>query len=232
MTRHRDFSAHAGPVRRARARLSRPAFTLLESMLALVIIAVGVLAFVDAQASFTRTNNWSSQAATGMLLANEIREFSRRLSRHDPVTGLYLTGTAPNQTLQGWGRENGETTVDDIDDLDDLDGVTFGLGGTFPGPIDAFGYLVPQTDIQGNIVYSEGQPVSLEGWSQVVTVAKVDPYNFSQARSQAYEQAATSQLPNIKVDEFPLRVTVVVNYTDPGTGETTEITRSTWIVPP
>lgn len=232
MTRHPDFSAHAGRRSARKTLAARSAFTLLEAMLALVIIAIGVLAFVDAQSSFTRTNNWSSQAATGMLLANEIREFSRRLARHDPVTGLFLSGTSPNQTLHGWGREDGETTVDDIDDLDDLDNVTFGLNGTFPGPIDAFGYLVPQTDLQGNVVMADGQPVALEGWSQHVAVEKVDPYNFSQTRPHAYEQAATSQLPYIAVDRFPLRVTVTVDYTDPGTGEVTEVTKLTWIVSP
>lgn len=230
MTTQRDFSGRGAGKARLGAR--RRGFTLLEAMMALVIIAVGVLAFVDAQASFTKSNIWSSQAATGMLLANEIREFSRHLSRHDPVTGLFLIGTGSTAVLQGWGREAGETTVDDIDDLDDLDGVTFGAGGTFPGPIDAFGYLVPQTDLEGNIVTAEGAPVALEGWTQSVTVTKVDPYNFSQARAAAYTQAATSQLPFIAVDQFPLRVTVVVTYTDPATGQATEITRTTWIVPP
>lgn len=227
---HNYFSVRARA--RSRSRAGGRAFTLLESMLALVIIAIGVLAFVDAQASFTRTNNWSSQAATGMLLANEIREFSRRMSRHDPVTSLFLTGSGANQALNGWGRETGEVTVDDLDDLDDLSEVTFGSGGTFPGPIDAFGYIVPQTDLDGNIVTVQEQPVALEGWSQVVTVQKVDPYNFSQARPNGYVQAATSQLPAIGVDRFPIRMTVVVNYTDPGTGQVTEVTRSTWIVPP
>src|SRR5438105_7251029 len=107
---------------RAYSRSRAPAgFTLLETMMALVIIGVGVLAFVDAQASFTKSNNWSSQAATGMLLANEVREFSRRLPRHDPVTGLILTGNGASVVVQGWGRDAGEVTVDDIDDLDDLD---------------------------------------------------------------------------------------------------------------
>lgn len=232
MTTQRDFSGRGSGKRRPGDNTPHRGFTLLEAMLALVIIAVGVLAFVDAQAGFTRTNSWSSRAATGMLLSNEVREFSRRLNRHDPVTGLFLSGTGASQTLHGWGREDGETTVDDIDDLDDLDGVSFGAGGTFPGPVDAFGYLVPQTDLEGNIVLAEGQPVALEGWSQHVTVAKVDPYNFGQARAAAYTQAATSQLPAIGVDQFPLRMTVVVNYTDPGTGQTSEITRTTWIVPP
>src|SRR6185295_13822857 len=112
--------------RGVRRSSARRAFTLLETMMALIIIGVGVLAFVDAQTSFARSNNWSSQAATGYLLANEVREFSRHLKRHDPVTGLVIVGSGASQTLVGWGREGGELTVDDIDDLDDLDGVTFG----------------------------------------------------------------------------------------------------------
>ena len=64
-------------------------FTLLETSMAMVIIGVGVLAFVDAQKAFITNNNWSSHAATGAYLANEVRELARRLPRHDPVTGLY-----------------------------------------------------------------------------------------------------------------------------------------------
>lgn len=215
----------------ARAGVAR-GFTLLESMMALVIIGVGILAFVDAQSAFTTSNNWSSQAATGMLLANEIREMTRRLPRHDPVTGVYLEGTAPNAVLRGWGRETGEVTPQDLDDLDDLDGVTFGTGGTFSGPIDAFGAVIPETDQSGVVRMDNGQPVPMVGWKQIVTVEKVDPFNFSTVRADAYAQAATAQLPNMGVDQFPLRVTVVVQYTAPGTVETQEITRMTWVVPP
>src|SRR5262245_48150477 len=148
------------PVRASgRATVRSPrAFTLLETMMALVIIGVGVLAFVDAQASFTRSNNWSSQAATGYLLANEVREFTRHLKRHDPVTGLVLVTSGGSQVLQGWGRENNELTIDDLDDLDDLDGVTFGLGGTYAGPIDAFGHVIPQIGPDGAILMNGNNP--------------------------------------------------------------------------
>ncbi len=211
-------------------RHARRGFTLLESMMALIIIALGVLAFVDAQSAFTRSNTWSSQAATGMLLANEVREMTRRMPRHDPVTGLALVG---GTTLEGWGREAGEVAIDDLDDLDDFDGLIFGAGGTFPGPINALGEIVPELNLDGTPVLDEGgNPVPLQGWRQVVIVDKVDPYNFSQERAPAYQQLATGQWPFIPVDGFPLRVTVVVTYQALGETQSTEITRLTWIVPP
>ncbi len=222
----RTPKARRGPAR------DRPAFTLLESLLALVIIGVGVLAFVDAQSAFTRSNNWSSQAATGMLLANEIRELSRRLPRHDPVTGLTLIPTGGGTTAQGWGSENGETTIEDIDDLDDLDGKVFGSGGSFPGPIDGFGMIVPAIGLDGSLVSdAEGEVMPIAGWRQYVTVQKVDPYNFGVIRAPEYQQTSNGVLPAISADKFPLRVTVVVTYTMPGTTEELEITRLTWIVP-
>jgi hypothetical protein len=202
-------------------------------MMALVIIGVGVLAFVDAQASFTKSNNWSSQAATGMLLANEVREFSRRLPRHDPVTGLYLTGSGASIVLNGWGREANETTVSDIDDLDDLDGMKFGMGGNYAGPIDAFGNVIPQIGPDGTIqLDANGHPLAMVGWSQRCVVEKVDVYNYNTVRDHAYQQIATPQLPFIAVDQFPLRVTVIVEYQDPASTQPTEITRLTWVVSP
>lgn len=205
-----------------------PAFTLLETLLALVIVGIGILAFVDAQAAFYRSNNWSSRAATAMLLANEVREFSRRLPRHDPITGLAIN----NGALVGWGRETGETTVDDIDDLDDLDGVTFGLGGTFSGPVNANGLIVPQIDVSGVVQTSGGNPEPLRGWRQRVTVEKVDPYNFSTARTDAYQQAANGTLPFIAVDSFPVRVSVSVEAQSLETTQWEEVVRTSWVVSP
>ena len=201
--------------------------------MALVIIGVGVLAFVDAQTSFIRSNNWSSQAATGMFLANEVREFSRRLPRHDPVTGLTLIGSGSTAVIVGWGRESGEVTVDDIDDIDDLDSITFGLGGAFAGPINATGEMVAQIDETGNFVLdAEENVVGMEGWSQRVTVEKVDPYNMNLGRTRGYEQAATAQLPYLRVDQFPLRISVSVRYQGLSDATPQEVTKLTWIVVP
>ena len=217
----------------ARRRNRRGGFTLLETMLALVIIGVGVLAFVDAQTSFIRSNNWSSHAATGMLLANEVRELSRRLPRHDPVTGLTLLGSGPTAIISVWGREGGEVDIDDIDDLDDLSNVVFGPGGTFPGPINAIGELIQEISAEGELVFDEdGGSVPLEGWSQRVTVEKVDPYNMNLSRTVGYEQAPNSQLPFIRVDQFPLRITVSVRYQGINDPAPEEVTKLTWVVVP
>jgi hypothetical protein len=221
-------SVHAGPPRPTGAA---GGFTLLETSLALVIIGVGVLAFVEAQQSFVRNNAWSSQAATGAYLANEIREFCRRLPRHDPVIGLYLDPDDPTRVV-GWGLEGGESDISDINDIDDLDGITFGAGG-FPGPINAIGELVPQTDVNGAVITDgDGRERALDGWFQSVTVEKVDPLNYGTTRAAGYKIDASGSDPGTAVDGFPLRVTVVVLYQGPADSQPSEITRAMWIVPP
>ncbi len=206
-------------------------FTLLETSMALVIIGVGVLAFVEAQQSFIKNNGWSSQAATGAYLANEIRELTRQMPRHDPVVGLYFDPDNGN-ALTGWGLEGGETEISDINDVDDLDGITFG-GGGFAGPINALGELIPETDANGTVVEGpDGQPRALVGWTQAVTVEKIDPLNYGTARADAYVIAAAGNDPGTAVEGFPLRVTVVVSYQGPLDSEPVEITRTVWVVPP
>lgn len=206
-------------------------FTLLETALALVIVMVGVLAIMEAQTSFIRSNNWSSHEATATYLANEIRERLRPLSRHDPVTGLTLQGPSGNQTLVGLGPEPGEIAVDDLDDIDDYNQVLFGLNGTFPGPIDAFGDVIPQIDPDGFVVMNNGQPVPLQGWSQYVTVEKVDPYNVTQVRPWNYVEPPSGQFPGRGVGDFPLRVTVTIYYQGPYDPAPEIITTMSWIAP-
>jgi len=203
-------------------------FTLIETALATVIIGVGVVALVEAQQSFQASNAWSSQAATATLLANEIREMTRTFPRHDPVTGLYLLDDA----LQGWGIEDGEVEPGDLDDVDDFDGLTFGTGGDFEGPIDAFGDVIPQLAADGSLVLDdEGNPLPLQGWRQAVTVEKLDPFNTALVRADDYADAPLGEFAGRDVDDFPLRVTVVVTYQGPFDAEPAEVTRVVWIVP-
>src|SRR5262245_40731080 len=127
-------------------RKQRAGFTLLETALAMVIIMVGVLAMIEAQGGFVHANGWSSHEATATYLANESRERMRNLPRHDPISGIVVINGGSGPTIQGIGRETGEVTVLDFDDIDDYDGVEFGANGSFDGPVDAFGTVVPEVD--------------------------------------------------------------------------------------
>jgi len=207
---------------------SRRGFTLLESSLALVIVGVGILALIEAHASMSRVNAWSTQSATASYLAQELRERMRRLPRHDPVMGLFVTSA---NVLVGWGPDAGETTLADYDDVDDYDSVSFGAAGVFPGPINSQGELIPAIDETGATITVNGAVRPLPGWTQLVTVEKVEPSNFSQVRASAYSRAQQGTVPGLSVDQFPLRVTVVVRFQSIGDLEPQEMARLTWIQP-
>ena len=98
-----------------------------------------------------------------------------------------------------WGPEANEATVDQFDDLDDFDG-TLGVGTTYSPPIDANRSNVP----------------GMEQWSQFVTVENV-------LENMVNGGAAPDNSTNV------VRITCVVLYTPPGTGQPVEITRLTWI---
>ena len=200
-------------------------FTLLETMLTLVIVAVGVAGVFDAYQNFFRANDWSTRTATASLLAAEVREFSREFPKHDAVTGLTLDGGA----AVGWGVEPGEVSIDDIDDLDDLDGMRFTFSGTnlatqeFAGPINAAGDQVPQYVITATDTDS-GSEFTF-GWEQRVTVEKVNPFDYGEVVTDQFETA------DLDVDQFPVRVTVIVLFQDFLDAEPVEVTRVSWIVP-
>jgi hypothetical protein len=210
-------------------------FTLIEAALATVIVGVGVLAMVDAQQAFIKTNTWSSHAASGTFLANEIREMTRNLPKHDPVVGLSLDDGG---VLTGWGPNAAEFGLEDFDDLDDFDGITFSYVGTagfedgdLPGPVNAFREVVPQIDAAGSIVTDGGVEVPMFGWRQTVIVEKVDPFDTSISLDDDYVEPPSGSFKGLDVDQFPLRVTVVVTYQRSGAAEPEEVARVTWIRP-
>lgn len=227
--------AVAGP----RRRPIRRGFTLLETGVTTIIIGVGVLAIFEAQRSFLASNEWSTHAATATFLANEIREMTRGYPKHDPVTGLFNGVDANNQQiLVGWGRESGEITVDDLDDMDDFDNLAFAFDGTddiadndVPGPIDAFGDVIADLNDEGATRQDGETTLQLLGWTQLVTVEKVDPFDFDSVRSDNAEDPPQGTFPGRDVDEFPLRVTVQVSYRGMFDTDPREIARVSWIVP-
>ncbi len=100
-------------------------FTLIESLIAGVILATGVLSIVAAQQAFHRQNDAAEAITMGLSLANEIRETMLGLPAVDPVTGALA-----------FGPETDEASVTQYDDLDDFAGGG-GAGVTFSPPINA-----------------------------------------------------------------------------------------------
>ena len=236
------------PARRVRTAGSRGGFTLMETALTTVIIGVGVLAMVEAQQAFLQRNSWSTSASTATYLANEIRELTGRMPRHDRFTGgIFFTDPDNVATFTGWGREAGETTALDLDDIDDFDGAVFGSATNFPagftmtnrypGPINSLRELIPEILWDGSVETfvppseTEAVMTPLRGWTQIVTVDKVDPYNITTPVANNTESKQGTTVLR-RVDRYPLRVTVTALWQpDPAT-PAVPVASTTWVVMP
>ncbi|MCC6580568.1 MAG: hypothetical protein IT440_09010 [Phycisphaeraceae bacterium] len=145
----------------AAERCRRAGFTLIESALATVIIATGVLSILAAQQAYHRKNDWAQRTATAVLLANELRELTLTLPLHDPISGAAHLGP-----------ETGESGIADYDDLDDfagsVDAQGCGAGISFNPPINALRQTV----------------ANLVGWSQRITIDNVLDDNISSTFTQ------------------------------------------------
>ena len=70
----------------------------MEAALTTVIVGTGVLAIVSAQQAYHQKNDWAQRTATGLLLANELRELTLTLPQHDPFTGVDNLGPEGNES--------------------------------------------------------------------------------------------------------------------------------------
>ena len=224
-------------------------FTLIETALATVIIGVGVLAIMQANQAFLRSNSWSTHTSTATLLAGEIREMSRNYPRHDSFSGgIYFQDPVNHNGFAGWGPEVNETDPSLFDDLDDYDGVVFGDAAStdlpgpittangqlmrFAGPINAFSEVIPETLWAGDTATDDNNnDLPLQGWTQYVKVEKVDPLDFSVVLDHDYFEPAAGGQPEREVDQFPLRVTVWTLYQGPFDTSAKIVSQITWVAP-
>lgn len=99
-------------------------FTLIEILLAVVILGVAFVAFLSAMQTGIHTGAESSDLTKAMLYAREMREWTRSLPFHDTDAADADNPVGPDVVT------NGVPFVDDVDDL---------LGATFSPPRDSFG---------------------------------------------------------------------------------------------
>ncbi|MBN1123929.1 MAG: type II secretion system protein [Sedimentisphaerales bacterium] len=87
-------------------------FTLIEGIIAMMIIGLTIAAIVASSAAFSRANGAGIDLSTAEFLIEEVRELTASLPVIDPESG---TST--------FGPEEG--TLAGYDDLDDFDGAVF-----------------------------------------------------------------------------------------------------------
>lgn len=87
-------------------------FTLIEALIAVVLVGLSITALVVASNSFTQANGFGADLSTAEFLIEQIRELTILLPVMDPDT-----------TTPTFGRE--EASLAAYDDLDDFDDATF-----------------------------------------------------------------------------------------------------------
>ena len=87
-------------------------FTLVEVLVATILIGIAIAALVGANSTFTMANDAGADLSTAEFLVEQIREFTAMLAVVDP-----------EMTTTAFGPE--EPNLAGYDDVDDLNGATF-----------------------------------------------------------------------------------------------------------
>jgi prepilin-type N-terminal cleavage/methylation domain-containing protein len=125
-------------------------FSLIEVLIASILVGLAIAALVAANGSFSMANVAGADLSTAEFLAEQIRELTTLLPVVDPDTTTWTV----------LGPETGESlnTYDDVDDLNGFDSSILGA------PINA--QRAPLTN--------------LAAFNQHVTVQRVNPSNFDE----------------------------------------------------
>ncbi len=88
-------------------------FTLIEVLIAMVLVALAVTSLMVANGAFTKANDAGVDLSTAEFLIEQIRELTFLLAVVDPESGISTFGPETGETLASY------------DDLDDFDGASF-----------------------------------------------------------------------------------------------------------
>jgi prepilin-type N-terminal cleavage/methylation domain-containing protein len=89
-------------------------FSLIEVLVAIVLVGIAIASLVAANISFTKANAAGTDLSTAEFLLEQVKELTVMLPVVDPNTGMST-----------FGPEAGETVLADYDDLDDFHGMAF-----------------------------------------------------------------------------------------------------------
>ena len=88
-------------------------FTLIEVLIAVLLVGLAIASLVAANGAFTKANGAGTDLSTAEFIIGQIRELTMLLPVIDPETELSTFGPESGETLAGY------------DDLDDFNGATF-----------------------------------------------------------------------------------------------------------
>ena len=91
----------------------RDGFTLIEVLIAIILIGLGILSLISANGAFTQANEAGVELSTAEFLVEQIRELTAVLPVIDPQSGTTTFGPEASETLAVY------------DDLDDFNGASF-----------------------------------------------------------------------------------------------------------
>lgn len=132
-------------------------FTLVEVLIATILIGLSIAALVAANGTLTMANGAGADQSTAEFLCEQIRELTAMLAVVDPQT-----------TTTTFGPE--EAGVAAYDDVDDLDGATFSPPiGADRASLNAFAAFSQQVTVQ-NVNRSNLDQVVADHASQFVRV--------------------------------------------------------------
>lgn len=102
-----------------RAKVRKGGFSLLEVLIAIMLVGLAIVSLVTVNGAFTKANGIGAELSTAEFLIEQMRELTTMLPVIDPQNGVTTFGPEAAETLASY------------DDLDDFDGLSFSP------PIDA-----------------------------------------------------------------------------------------------
>jgi len=155
--------------------MNKQGFTLIEVMVAIVVVGIAIVSLVAANTSFTSTNGYGVELSTSEFLIEQIRELTRLLPVSDPDGGVVF------------GPE--EASLANYDDLDDFDGVSFSPPiNSEKVSLSDFSAFSQRVAVE-NVSEANYQTVVADGSTAFVRVTVIIFYNSKQISSVSWIRA-------------------------------------------
>jgi prepilin-type N-terminal cleavage/methylation domain-containing protein len=158
--------------------MNKQGFTLIEVLIAIVIVGIALVSLIAANSSFTSTNDYGVKLSTSEFLIEQIREMTSR-----ELTKARLLPISDPDGTEIFGHE--ESLLADYDDLYDFDGFD---SANLSGPINS-------------------ERVSLSdfsAFSQRVTVQKVNDSDFQTVLPDSIPVAFVKVTVEIRLNSKPI----------------------------